>query len=63
MEAYSLWVGDWSDYHGNYRWFRLPAATVAGHTWNGQAHRVLADALAAHSVWQWLHAQTLSNPA
>ena len=63
MEAYSLWVGDWNDYHGNYRWFRLTAAAMAaGHTWSGQAHRALADTLAARSVWQWLHAQALPNP-
>lgn len=24
MEMYSAWVGDWSSYHGNYRWQRLP---------------------------------------
>lgn len=62
MEAYALWVGDWNDYHGNYRWFRLTAAaTVAGHTWSGQAHRALADTLAARSVWQCLAVAARAN--
>lgn len=59
MQAYSLWVGDWNDYHGNYRWFSLAvAAKAAGHTWSGQAHRALADTLAARSVWHWLREQS-----
>lgn len=35
MEPYSAWYGDWSDWHGNYRWQRL----------NG-GHRALGDCLA-----------------
>lgn len=35
MEPYSDWVGEWNDYHGNYRWQRL----------NG-GHRALGDCLA-----------------
>jgi DNA polymerase-3 subunit epsilon len=25
MDAYSTYVGDWNDHHGNYRWQRLPS--------------------------------------
>jgi len=40
MEAYSAWVGDWSDYHGNYRWQRLP----------GGDHSALGDCRATLDV-------------
>jgi DNA polymerase-3 subunit epsilon len=26
MHLYAVFVGDWSDYHGNYRWYPLPGA-------------------------------------
>ncbi len=40
MNAYSEWVGDWSEYHGNYRWQRLP----------GGDHSALGDARATLAV-------------
>lgn len=55
MRAFSLWVGEWSDHHGGYRWHSLAtAAARAGHQWTGTAHRAQADAQAARGVWQWL---------
>ncbi len=55
MEAWAEHVGEWSDYHGSYRWQKL---TEAAHTvhfeWPGEAHRALADSLACRAVWQYL---------
>jgi len=42
MHWYSQWCGDWSDYHGNYRWQRLP----------GGGHSALSDAQATLKVIQ-----------
>jgi DNA polymerase-3 subunit epsilon len=40
------------------RWRKLAdAAAYVGHDWDGAAHRALADARAARSVWRWLDAQ------
>lgn len=37
------------------RWDKLGgAAKRAGHVWDGDAHRAVADALACRSVWNWL---------
>lgn len=40
MEPYSAWCGDWSEYHGNYRWQALP----------GGDHSALGDARATLAV-------------
>lgn len=40
MHWYSQWVGDWSDWHGNYRWQRLP----------GGDHSALGDCRATLEV-------------
>lgn len=40
MHSYSEWVGDWSDYHGNYRWQKLP----------GGDHTALGDCRATRDV-------------
>lgn len=40
MHWYSQWCGDWSDYHGNYRWQRLP----------GGDHTALGDCKATLEV-------------
>lgn len=40
MLMYSQWVGDWSDYHGNYRWQKLP----------GGDHSALGDCLATLQI-------------
>jgi DNA polymerase-3 subunit epsilon len=42
MEWYSQWIGDWSNYHGNYRFQRLP----------GGDHSALGDARACLAVIQ-----------
>jgi len=50
--------GEWSDYHGDYRWPKLGAAAEAcGHVDQGDAHRARADALACRTVWHWLQDQ------
>lgn len=42
MEYYSQWVGEWNDYHGNYRWQKLPAGD----------HSALGDCLATLKIIQ-----------
>jgi DNA polymerase III subunit epsilon len=42
MQFYSQWVGDWNEYHGNYRWQKLP----------GGDHTALGDCLATLAVIQ-----------
>lgn len=37
MEMYAQWIGDWSNYHGNYKWYPL----------SGGDHSALGDCLAA----------------
>lgn len=60
MRAYSLHVGEWSEYWSGYRWFRLTeAAAEAGHAWSAAAHRALSDAQAARSVWRFLRERYL----
>lgn len=39
MELYAEWVGDWSEYHGNYRWQPLPGGD---HSAVGDARATLA---------------------
>lgn len=56
MEAWSIHVGEWSNYHGNYRWHKLiNAADAVYYEWTGEAHRALADTLACRAVWQYLN--------
>jgi DNA polymerase III, epsilon subunit and related 3''-5'' exonucleases len=56
MESYAEHVGEWSDYHMNYRWHKLiHAAGDVHHEWSGTAHRALADTLACRSVWRYLN--------
>ncbi len=40
MEMYAAWVGEWNDYHGNFRWQRLP----------GGDHSALGDCRATLAV-------------
>lgn len=57
MLRYAEVIGEWHDYFNDWRWHTLrAAATHVGHEWSGHAHRALADALAAWSVWRWLQA-------
>lgn len=47
-----------------YKWHKLTeAAQHCSHKWEGKAHRAVADALAARSVWRFLEAQTEGNSA
>lgn len=56
MKAYSASIGQT-------RWVKLvDAASRVGHTWDGKAHRALADAQACRSVWRWLgHTKGVEN--
>lgn len=38
MHWHSKWISDWSDYHGNYRWLKLPGGD---HTAIGDCHATL----------------------
>jgi DNA polymerase-3 subunit epsilon len=44
MELYAQFYGDWSDYHGDYRWQRLP----------GGDHTALGDARATRDLLMWM---------
>lgn len=58
MQAFALQIGDWDERRGAFRWYSLmEAARHAGHSWEGNAHRALADAMAARTVWRWLRSQ------
>lgn len=51
MEAFAAYWGNWSEYHGSYRWQKLThAADWAGHTYI--AHDALADCRATLAVLQ-----------
>lgn len=55
MEAWAEHLGEWSDYHGSYRWQKLTEAAHAVHfEWSGEDHRALADSLACRAVWRYL---------
>ena len=55
MIAFAEHYGEWSDWHGSYRWQSLStAAAYVRHTWTGSAHRAVADALACRAVWRYL---------
>lgn len=52
MHWYSQWVGDWNDFHGNYRWQKLP----------GGDHTALGDARATLRVIERM-AASASQPS
>ncbi len=59
MINYAEHIGFWDSRHNSYRWHKLAdAAKVAGHNWEGNPHRALADAQACRTVWNWLQQQT-----
>lgn len=61
MQAFALQIGDWDERREAFRWYSLTeAARHAGHQWDGNAHRALADAMAARTVWRWLRSQQSS---
>lgn len=45
MEAYAEYVGDWNNYHGNYRWHKLADAARAFDVTVKDAHSALGDCL------------------
>lgn len=56
MLAFSEYYGQWSDYHGNYKWHKLiKAANYVHYEFEGDSHRAFADALASRAVWLYLH--------
>lgn len=44
MLAYAAYYGDWSDYHGNYKWHKLTAAASRFGVSTQRAHGALGDA-------------------
>jgi len=55
MEAWAEHVGEWSEYHGNYRYQTLDNAAHSVHfEWPGESHRAMPDAFACRAVWQYL---------
>jgi DNA polymerase-3 subunit epsilon len=62
MLRYSDYVGEWSDYRRCFRWHKLAeAASASSFKWQGEAHRALADSLAARHVWHWLDELTVKH--
>ncbi|MCG8313772.1 MAG: 3'-5' exonuclease [Pseudomonadales bacterium] len=58
MEHWAEHIGEWSEYHGSYRWHKLiDAAEYVHFEWPGDAHRALADSLACRAVWQYMNDQ------
>jgi DNA polymerase III subunit epsilon len=61
MLRYAAWYGDWSDYHGNYRWQRLPGGD---HSAAGDARATLALIHTMANVQKGAtdHAETAQHP-
>lgn len=57
MNLYSEFYGEFSEYHGTFRWQSLGAAIMqCGLTMEGSAHRALTDAKAALAVLKYMAA-------
>lgn len=54
MLHYADHYGDWSDYHGNYKWQKLVVAAAREGIATGQAHHALGDALTTLNLIQKL---------
>jgi hypothetical protein len=54
MLAFAEEYGDWSEYHGNYRWQKLATAARYVHFGDSPNHRALADTFACRAVWFYL---------
>jgi len=53
MVAFAEHYGEWSDWHGGFRWQTLGVATeYVRHRWETPSHRAVADALACRAVWR-----------
>lgn len=55
MQKYAAFVGDWNDYHGNYRWQKLPDLSGEG------AHDAVADCKSTLQVIRDMAAAKLST--
>jgi DNA polymerase-3 subunit epsilon len=55
MREFAEAFGEWSDWHGNWRWQKLlVAADYVGFDWGGASHRAINDAQATRAVWRYL---------
>jgi DNA polymerase III epsilon subunit-like protein len=58
MRRFAPLYGERSLGFKSYRWQKLiKAAEHIGYRWEGQAHRALADAMAARAVWRWMESR------
>ena len=59
MLQFAEFRGEVNPRFGSFRWHKLTvAADHIGYTWEGTAHRALADTLATRAVWSWLKQNT-----
>lgn len=63
MEAYSEFIGDWSGYHGNYRWHKLTDAARHFNIDTTGAHGAVTDALMTLGVLRGMDNKKLSSEA
>jgi len=55
MREFAEVFGEWSNWHGNYRWQKLDiAAAYVGFDWDGASHRAINDYQATRAVWRYL---------
>lgn len=55
MRRFARCYGEWSAWRRSYKWQPLHrAAAYVHHTWQGAAHRALADTYACRAVWHYL---------
>lgn len=59
MERFAEWRGDWSEWHGQYKWHRLTVAAEVARCIEPGAHRAVADARMAAGVWKFLEKQAV----
>lgn len=59
MERFAEWRGDWSEWHGQYKWHRLTVAAGVACCLERDAHRALADARMCAGVWRYLEKQAV----
>ena len=58
MELYSIYYGQYSNYHGSYTWQSLTAAAEqCGLDWEGEAHRALSDARMSAQLLRFMAGQ------
>ncbi|MFJ8273784.1 hypothetical protein ACIQ8G_26480 [Streptomyces sp. NPDC094154] len=50
MDPYAAWVGDWSDYWGDYQWRPLPGGATTGR-W--RTRRAVVEVLRRIALRQW----------